>query len=166
MFCVNCGTDLKTGRKLRRARAEGKQAKVGYEYDPPRDGTCRLCEKAHVQVVEITSSEISKSRRFMKALRRELDTQNPSEEELAEALKAKLRDGEEAAVCEPCTKLYKIGPKKFAALVEKAGAEEEAPKEEGEAGVGKGDKGEDKPKDKPGLLGRLFGKNKAKSTAE
>ena len=183
VFCVNCGTDLKTGRKLRRARAEGTKSKVKYEYDPPEEGACRFCEKEGVQVVQVSRSEIVKSRRFLKVLGKELDTKKPSQQELDDAAAAKMGDGEDIPVCEPCGKQLKIGPGKFAALEKKAKKKEAVEKEEEGSEEGQEDEEEKEEKTeekaeetgeeaagsaseqeaKPGLFGRLFGKKKAKS---
>lgn len=141
VFCVHCGTDLKTGRKLRRAKAENEGG--GYEYDPPTEGACRYCSGEDVMVIEVPRQELMDSKRFMKAVRKGVGKKSVSDKDMQIAASVRIGGGESITVCESCARELKVGPKKFSDLT----PEEEAP--------------EDEDKKKGGLFGKLFGKKKA-----
>ena len=151
VFCINCGTDLRTGRKMRRAAA---QAGEGRSYDPPEEGNCCLCGAEGVLVVLVQREEFVESKKVMKLVRKDMDVKKPSDHELQTALSVKIGGGESRPLCGKCTKTYKIGPRKFTEFIwdEELGEPAET-----------GDKaGEEKPKKKGGLFGKLFGKKEKK----
>ncbi len=128
VLCVNCGLDLRTGRKLRKATVEEDN---GPSYEPPEEGKCCLCEAEGVQVVQVPRAEFVASKRLMKEVRKTVDSKSPSEQELQTALSVRIGGGETRPVCEKCARKYKVGPKKFADLIEE---EEEPEGQQAEAG--------------------------------
>ena len=148
VFCVTCGTDLRSGRKLRKVTVEKEE--TGLSYDPPVEGQCCMCQEEAVQVVMVSRGEFLESKRVMKVVSKDVESKKPTEQELQTALTVQIGGGEERPLCEKCAKKLKIGPKKFADLIEP----EEEPVEEAEAPAD-GEAAEEPEKKKGGLLGKL-----------
>lgn len=128
VFCINCGTDLKSGRKMRRAKVEEEKKKEeeeekDYEYEPPTEGKCLLCEKGDLEVVQISREEFLDSSRFVKFAAKDLDGR-ASESDIRMAARARIKDAPLSPVCQKCGRKYKLGPRKFKDLIPKE--EEEA----------------------------------------
>ena len=140
VFCVNCGTDLRSGRKLRKVQADDD----GPTYDPPEEGSCCMCGEEGVQVVLVPRHVYAESKKVMKAIRKTVKSKKPSEQELQTALSVQIGAGENRPICEKCAKKFKAGPPKFADLIE-----EEEPEGAEQAG------GEEQPKKKGGFFSKL-----------
>jgi len=123
VFCINCGTDLRSGRKMRKAKVEEEKKEEeeeakDYEYEPPTEGKCLICEKDGIEVVQITREEFLESSRFIKFASKDLDGR-ASESDVRMAARAKIKDAPLSPVCQKCGRKHKIGPRKFKDLIPK-----------------------------------------------
>ncbi len=150
VFCVNCGTDLRSGRKLRKVIVEEED--TGPSYEPPVDGKCCMCGEEAVPVVEVPRDEFAASKRVMKVVRKLVDSKDVTVQELQTALSVKIGGGLTRPLCEKCAKKFKIGPRKFADLI----PEEEPPEGEAQAEA----EGPAEGKTKSGLFAKLKRKKK------
>ena len=127
VFCINCGTDLRSGRKMRRAKVEEEEKeeeKKDYQYEPPNEGKCLLCEKTDIEVVQVSREEFLDSSRFVKFASKDLDGR-ASDSDIRMAARAKIKDAPLSPVCQKCGRKYRIGPRKFKDLIPKETEEAE-----------------------------------------